>query len=256
MEGAALTHSSISTDGTPALYRLLRAVAAPLVRLLFRPHAEGLEHVPGSGAAILCSNHVSLLDPVVVAIAVPRPVYYLGKSEYFGRRWGWFFARLGVLPVSRGGGVAGESSLERGRQVLEAGRLLGIYPEGTRSPDGRMYRGKTGAARLAIRTGAPVVPIGVRGTYEAWPLRGGLPRPGHVIVRFGAPLEFTHLHGKDNDRAVLRDATDALMAAIRALSGQVYADVYAAQARAAPAPRRSAQQMTPCPSTNRDRPES
>ena len=226
-----MAHST--TDEAPVLYRLLRAALAPLVTLLFRPRLVGLEHVPGSGPAILCANHVSLLDPVVVAVAVPRPVFYLGKSEYFGRRWGWFFASLGVLPVVRRGGAAGESSLERGRAVLEVGRLLGIYPEGTRSPDGRLYRGKTGAARLAIRTGAPVVPIGVIGSREAWPPGASLPRPGPVAVRFGPPLDFSHLRGRDNDREALRGATDALMAAIAALSGQTYADVYAMQARAA-----------------------
>jgi 1-acyl-sn-glycerol-3-phosphate acyltransferase len=233
VRGAALAHSP--TDEAPVPYRLLRAILAPVVALLFHPRVAGLEHVPGRGPAILCANHLSFLDPVVVAVAVPRPVFYLGKSEYFGRRWGWFFASLGVLPVARRGGAAGESSLQRGRQVLEAGRLLGIYPEGTRSPDGRLYRGKTGAARLAIRTGAPVVPIGVTGTREVWPPRAWLPRPGPVAVRFGPPLDFSHLRGRDDDRAALRDATDALMSAIADLSGQTYADVYAAQARAAQA---------------------
>jgi 1-acyl-sn-glycerol-3-phosphate acyltransferase len=214
---------------------VLKAALTPVVHLLVRPRAEGLEHVPTTGAAILCANHVSFIDPVVVAVLVPRPVFYLGKSEYFGRRWRWFFARLGVVPVARRGGAAGESSLERGREVLRSAALLGIYPEGTRSPDGRLYRGKTGAARLAMRTGAPVVPIGVTGTREAMPPGALLPRRGRVVVRFGPPLDFSHLHGRDNDRIVLREATDALMTEIGALSGQIYADVYAAQARAAQA---------------------
>lgn len=204
-----------------------------MVDLLFHPQVDGLAHVPRSGPAILCANHLSIVDPVVVSIVVPRPVFYLGKSEYFGRRWRWLFARLGVMPVVRRGGVAGESSLERGRDVLDAGALLGVYPEGTRSPDGRLYRGKTGAARLAIRTGAPVVPIGVIGSREVMPPHARLPRRGPVMVRVGPPLDFSEFHGHDNDRVVLREATDTLMSAIAALSGQAYADVYAAQARAA-----------------------
>jgi 1-acyl-sn-glycerol-3-phosphate acyltransferase len=214
---------------------VLKTTLTPIVDLLVHPHAEGLEHVPTTGPAILCSNHVSFIDPVVVAVLIPRPVFYLGKSEYFAPPWGWFFVRLGVMPVVRRGGPAGESSLERGREVLHAGALLGIYPEGTRSPDGRLYRGKTGTARLAIRTGAPVVPIGVVGTREVMPPSSLVPRPGPVTVKFGPPLDFSSLHGRDNDHHVLREATDRLMAAIRALSGQTYADVYAAQARAAQA---------------------
>jgi 1-acyl-sn-glycerol-3-phosphate acyltransferase len=232
VKGAALAHGS--ADDAPVLYRLIRAALAPVVALLFHPRVEGLEHVPRSGPAILCPNHMSALDPVVVAVAVRRPIFHLGKSEYFSR-WGWLFARLGVLPVARGGGVAAESSLERGRQVLAAGRLLGIYPEGTRSPDGRLYRGKTGAARVAMRTGAQVVPIGVVGSREVWPPGTLLPRPGPVAVRFGPPLDFSHLRGRDNDRSALREATDVLMAEIARLSGQTYADVYAVQARAAQA---------------------
>ena len=137
------------------------------------------------------------------------------------------------MPIAREGGIAGERSLQRGREILEAGALLGIYPEGARSPDGRLYRGKTGAVRLAIRTGAPVVPIGLRGTREVLPPHGWLPRPGPVEVRFGRPLDFGHLAGRDIQRSVLRTATDAVMSEILSLSGQSYADVPAAQAPAA-----------------------
>jgi 1-acyl-sn-glycerol-3-phosphate acyltransferase len=227
----ALTHSSI--DRGPFLYRLLKRALIPVVHLMFHPRVEGLAHVPSTGPAILCANHLSILDPVIVSVVVPRTVFYLGKSEYFGWRWRWFFGRLGVMPVVRRGGAAGESSLERGRAVLDAGALLGIYPEGTRSPDGRLYRGKTGAARLAIRTGAPLVPIGVIGSRALMPPHAWLPRPGPVVVRFGPPLDFSEYGGRDHDRLALREATDALMSAIAALSGQTYADVYAAQARAA-----------------------
>lgn len=222
-----------SVREAPTLYRVLKGVLRPVVEVALQPRVEGVEHVPRSGAAILCANHLSVMDPVVVALAVPRTVFYLGKSEYFARRWRWLFESLGVLPVARQGGTAGEGSLERGREVLAAGALLGIYPEGTRSPDGRLYRGKTGAARLAARTGASLLPVGVRGTREVLPPGAKRPRRAPVTVRIGPPLDVSHLRGRDADRQALRATTDALMAAIAALSGQPYADVYAAQARAA-----------------------
>lgn len=220
------------------LYRTLKAVLRPLVTALMHPRVQGLEHVPATGPAIVCANHLSVIDPVVVALPVPRTVFYLGKSEVFARRWRWLFEHLGVVPVAREGGAAGESSLERGRQVLAASGLLGLYPEGTRSPDGRLYRGKTGAVRLAVRTGAPIVPVGIAGTRRVMPPHARLPRRGPVTVRFGPVIDLRHLHDQADDRRVLRTATDALMATIATLSGQAYVDVYAAQARAAQLSRR------------------
>jgi 1-acyl-sn-glycerol-3-phosphate acyltransferase len=219
------------------LYRTLKAVLRPLATVLMHPRVEGLEQVPATGPAILCANHLSVIDPVIVALPVPRTVFYLGKSEVFARRWRWLFEHLGVVPVAREGGPAGESSLERGRQVLAAGGLLGLYPEGTRSPDGRLYRGKTGAVRLAVRTGAPIVPVGIAGTRRVLPPHARLPRRGPVRVRFGPVIDL-RLHDQADDRRVLRTATDELMARIAMLSGQVYVDVYAAQARAAQLSRR------------------
>lgn len=210
---------------------MLKVALTPPVHLLWRPHVEGVEHIPASGPAILCANHLSVLDPVVVGIVAPRTVFYLGKREVFSWRWRWLFQNIGVVPVEREGGVAAESSLERGRQVLESGALLGIYPEGTRSPDGRLYRGKTGAVRLAARTGAPIVPVGVTGTRKVMPPHARLPRSGAVTVRFGRPLDFRHLAEHDGDRHALRGATDSVMSEIAMLTGQAYADVYAAQAR-------------------------
>ena len=201
-----------------------------VVNLTLHPTVAGVKHMPPSGPAILCANHLSIVDPVVLAVSVDRPVFYLGKSEYFRGPLRWFFESLGVMPIAREGGIAGERSLQRGREILEAGALLGIYPEGARSPDGRLYRGKTGAVRLAIRTGAPVVPIGLRGTREVLPPHGWLPRPGPVEVRFGPPLDFRHLQGRDMQPSELRTATDAVMSEILSLSGQSYADVPAAQA--------------------------
>lgn len=225
------------------LYRVLKAGLRPLVTVLLHPRVEGVEHVPATGAAILCANHLSIIDPVVVALPVPRTVFYLGKTEVFARRWRWLFEHLGVMPVAREGGSAGESSLERGRRVLDAGALLGLYPEGTRSPDGRVYRGKTGAVRLAVRTSAPIVPIGIVGSREVMPPHARLPRRAAVTVRFGPPMDVAHLRGQDDDRRALRTTTDELMSRIAALSGQVYADVYAAQARAAQASQRPANEF-------------
>jgi 1-acyl-sn-glycerol-3-phosphate acyltransferase len=222
----------------PVLYRMLRAALRPLVAGLLRPRVEGVQHVPASGPAILCGNHLSVLDPVVVGVLVPRTVHYLAKREVFGRRWRWLFAHLGVIPVAREGGLAGESSLDRGGRVLHAGALLALYPEGTRSPDGRLYRGKTGAVRLAIRTGAPIVPIGIVGTRNAMPPHARVPRRAPVVVRFGPAMDMAHLRGRADDRSVLRTMTDELMSRIAELSGQVRAEEYAAQARAAQAARR------------------
>lgn len=220
---------------TPLLYRVVSAVLRPLVAVIVRPRIDGVVNVPSTGPAILCSNHLSMLDPFVLALNVPRTVFFLAKGEYFVHRWRWLFESLGVIPVARGGGAAGESSLTRGQQVLDAGAVLGLYPEGTRSPDGRLYRGKTGAVRLAIRSGAPIVPIAVIGSHEVMPPHARWPRRGPVTVRFGTPVDLAHLHGRDHDPQVLRAATDALMARIADLSGQTYVDVYAAQAWAAQA---------------------
>lgn len=236
MGGTALAQPVVRE--APVLYRALKAVLRPLVSVLLHPRVEGLEHLPATGPAILCANHLSIIDPVVVALPVRRTVFYLGKNEVFARRWRWLFTHLGVMPVDREGGPAGESSLERGRQVLAAGALLGLYPEGTRSPDGRLYRGKTGAVRLAIRTGAPIVPIGIVGTRQVMAPHARMLRRAPVTVRFGPAIDLTHLRGQGDDRHVLRTTTDAMMSRIAALSGQVATDVYAAQARAAQAARR------------------
>lgn len=223
---------------TPLAYGVVAGMLRPVVEVLLHPRIEGVDNMPSTGPAILCSNHLSMVDPVVMALNVPRTVYFLAKNEYFAHRYRWFFESLGVMPVARQGGQAGESSLARGAQVLEAGAVLGLYPEGTRSPDGRLYRGKTGAARLAIRTGAPIVPIAVIGSRDVLPPHGRLPRRAPVAIRFGAPIDLAHLRGRDHEGSVLRQATDALMGRIAELSGQEYADVYAAQARAAQATRR------------------
>lgn len=206
------------------LYRVVRALLRPLVQLLFRPTVEGLVHVPDRGPAVLCANHLSVLDPVVVGIVLQRPVVYLAKSEYFRGPSKLLFEHLGVQPVAREGGSAARASIDRGTQVLRDGALLGLYPEGTRSPDGRLYRGKTGSVRLSVRAGAPIIPVALIGTRQAMPPNAWLPRPRPVTVRFGAPLRFDDADGGDVD---LRAAADTMMRAIAQLSGQTYVDSYA-----------------------------
>lgn len=210
---------------TPILYRTIRAALTPLVRHFLEPTVEGLDNVPSTGPAILCANHLSVIDSVVVPIIMPRDVRYLGKREYFVGPLGWLFEHLGVMPVAREGGTAAEASLRRGGEVLASGALLGVYPEGTRSPDGRLYRGRTGPVRLAMRTGAPIVPIGLAGTRDVMPPRSRLPRPAPVTVRVGRPLWFPRRHS--DDRRFVRDATDEVMRRIMTLSGQTYVDAYA-----------------------------
>lgn len=220
-------------DGAPRLYRVLHTVLPPLLTAVYRPWTEGLEHIPKRGPAILASNHLSFLDHFFLPAYVPRPIYFLGKSDYFS---GWqrlFFENVGVLPVDRSGGEAGEASLRKGEEILARGDLLGIYPEGTRSPDGRLYRGKTGPVRLALRTGAPIIPVAMIGVWEILPPGAKRPRmSGRVGVRVGAPLDFhSRYAGREGDRFALRTATDELMYELMLLSGQEYVDEYAAKVK-------------------------
>jgi 1-acyl-sn-glycerol-3-phosphate acyltransferase len=217
---------TLDPNRAPPLYRLVAGLLRPIVLRGLRPRVEGLHNVPADGPAILCGNHLSMLDPVIVPLLLSRPVVFLAKSEYF--RFAptrWFFDALGVVPVAREGGSAARASLERGTEVLRAGGLLSLYPEGTRSPDGRLYRGKTGPVRLALRAQAPIVPVGIIGTREMIPPHAYIPHFGvAVTVRFGEPLQF---EGPVDDLEHLRLETDRLMRAIQQLSGQDYVDVYA-----------------------------
>lgn len=221
-----------SDEHTPRLYRVLHAIVPPLLNAVYRPQAEGLEHLPADGPAILASNHLSFLDSIFLPAVVDRPIYYLGKSDYFSGMQRYFFEGVGVMPVHREGGDAGEASLRKGQEILDAGHLLGIYPEGTRSPDGRLYRGKTGPVRLALRTGAPIYPVAMIGTFEVLPPDAKIPKLGQVGIRIGRPLDFHARYGPaDHDRFVLRSATDELMYEIMMLSGQEYVDEYAARVK-------------------------
>jgi 1-acyl-sn-glycerol-3-phosphate acyltransferase len=222
-------------------YWVVKAILGPLLAIVFRPWAEGTDNVPREGPAILASNHLSFSDHFFGPLPLPRRVTFLAKSEYFTGRGlkglisRAFFSSVGQIPVDRAGGEAGERALTTGLRVLAEGRLLGIYPEGTRTPDGRLYRGKTGVARLALESGAPVIPTAMMGTFEFMPSGRLLPRlrirPG---VKFGKPLDFSRYAGLESDRLVLRAVTDEIMYALMELSGQEYVDEYAQRAKSRP----------------------
>lgn len=219
-------------DAMGATYALGRFVVAPLARLVYRPIVEGREHVPPEGPVILASNHLSFIDSIAIPVAAPRPVHFLAKSSYFEGRGtaGWFtrefFTAIGAVPVQRGAGQAALDALDQQRALLEAGRAVALYPEGTRSLDGRLYRGRTGAAFLALQTGAPVVPVGLIGTAEVMPVGARMPSlRQRVTVRFGEPLDLSH-HGAPASGRARRGATDQIMAAIHDLTGQELAGVY------------------------------
>jgi 1-acyl-sn-glycerol-3-phosphate acyltransferase len=218
-------------ERAPPLYRLLRTIVPPFLNMLYRPWVEGIEQIPDRGPAILASNHLSFLDTVILPCACDRPIFFLAKSDYFSGPQRWFFESIGVLPVYREGGDAGEASLRRGREVLDRGHLLGIYPEGTRSPDGRLYRGKTGPVRLALRTGAPIIPVAMVGTFDVLPPGAKLPRLRRVGMRVGPPLDLARYRGGSEDHFALRSATDELMYELMMLSGQEYVDAYAAKVK-------------------------
>jgi 1-acyl-sn-glycerol-3-phosphate acyltransferase len=217
----------------------IKAVLGPIMRLMFRTRVEGVENIPGDGPVILAGNHLTFIDSVIMPLTCDRQVFFIGKDEYVtgkglkGRLMAWFFTGVGMVPVDRDGGRGGVAALMTGRRILEEGHVFGIYPEGTRSPDGRLYRGRTGIARLTLMTGAPVVPFAVIGTDKLQPGGAGLPRPGRVTVRFGEAMEFSRYEGMDRDRYVLRAVTDSVMTEVMRLSGQEYVDMYASKAKAA-----------------------
>lgn len=220
------------------LYWFLKWVAiGPLLRIVFRPKAYGVDNVPSEGPAILASNHLSYADWLFMPLTLTRRVTFVAKAEYFTTPGikGWFqkkfFSGAGQVPIDRSGANAAEGAMRSAMKILEAGELFGIYPEGTRSHDGRLYRGKTGVARLALETGAPVVPCAVVGTDVVAPsgkVFGQWTRP---VVRFGPPLDFSRYEGMSNDRYILRSITDEIMYEIMRLSGQEYVDMYASKAK-------------------------
>ncbi len=215
-------------------YWLIKAVLIPILHVLSRPTIEGVDHVPAEGGAIFASNHLSFVDWLFLPLLVPRRITFLAKSDYFtdhsvkGRAKAAFFRSAGQVPIDRS---AGDAALQTGLHILRSGSLLGIYPEGTRSPDGRLYRGRTGVARMALEAGVPVLPVAMVGTFEMAPPGAILPRPVRVQVRVGRPLDFSRYEGLAEDRFVLRSITDEIMYAVMQLSGQEYVDTYATTAK-------------------------
>jgi 1-acyl-sn-glycerol-3-phosphate acyltransferase len=219
-------------------YWFLKWIAlGPLLRLVFRPTVEGIEHVPEEGPAILASNHLSYADWLFMPLTLDRKVTFVAKAEYFTTPGfkGWlqkmFFTGAGQVPIDRTSGDAASGALVTAKRVLGGGDLFGIYPEGTRSHDGKLYRGKTGVARLAIETGVPVIPVAVVGTDIVAPPGKKFGHWTRPRVRYGKPLDFSRYQGLEGDRFVLRSATDELMYEIMRLSGQEYVDMYAARAK-------------------------
>ncbi|MGH3907284.1 MAG: lysophospholipid acyltransferase family protein [Pseudonocardiaceae bacterium] len=214
------------------LNTVLDHLVRPLARLALRPSVYGAQFVPSSGPVILASNHRSFADSVVIPLVLPRRVTFLAKAEYFEGTGlsGWlsrrFFLAMGHVPVQRGQGRAAWGAVRVAQGVLARGGALAIYPEGTRSLDGRLYRGRLGVARLTLLTGAPVVPVALAGTERVQPVGSRIPRPHPVTVRFGAPLEFSRYAGKERQVPVLRTITDEIVNAIRILSGQEYVNTY------------------------------
>nr|WP_202488442.1 lysophospholipid acyltransferase family protein [Streptomyces sp. SID5473] len=220
-------------------YNVLKYVLlGPLLRLLFRPRIEGLEHIPEEGAAIVAGNHLSFSDHFLMPAILKRRITFLAKAEYFtgpglkGRLTAAFFRSAGQIPVDRSGQDAGRAAIREGLGVLSKGELLGIYPEGTRSHDGRLYKGKVGVAVMALRAGVPVIPCAMVGTFEIQPPGQTLPKIKRVTVRFGTPLDFSRYAGLEDEKAILRAVTDEIMYAVLELSGQEYVDRYAAEVKA------------------------
>src|SRR3954447_6900586 len=219
----------ICAEGTPVLYWLLKyVVLGPLLKMVFRPHVQGLSNVPESGPVILACNHLSFSDSIFTPLIVRRRVTFVAKAEYFTGKGikGWlmrhFFLSTGTIPVDRSGGKAAQAALDTLLRVLRHGDVAGIYPEGTRSPDGRLYRGKTGVARLALESGAVVVPVALLNTDQIQPTGKLVPKIKRVRIRFGTPLDFSRYAGTQGDRFVERAITDEIMYELMAMSGREY----------------------------------
>jgi 1-acyl-sn-glycerol-3-phosphate acyltransferase len=228
-----------SRPGRGAYWVLKNVLLGPAITKIFRPISEGARHVPDEGAAIIASNHLSFADWLFMPLALDRRITFVAKSDYFTRAGlkGWFqkrfFAGTGQVPIDRSGGRASESALRAGLKVLQRGELFGIYPEGTRSHDGRLYKGRTGVARLALLSGAPVIPSAIIGTDIIAPPGKIITKVVSPMVKFGEPLDFSRYEGMSEDRFILRSITDEIMYSIMELSGQEYVDMYAPAAKEA-----------------------
>jgi 1-acyl-sn-glycerol-3-phosphate acyltransferase len=216
-----------------AYFILKNFLLGPILKALFRPWVRGMENIPTTGPIILASNHLSFSDSIFLPLQSRRPVVFLAKSEYFtgkgvkGALTRWFFKSTGQLPIDRSGGKASEASLNTGLRVLAQGQVLGIYPEGTRSPDGRLFRGRTGIARMALESKVPVIPVAMIDTEKVQPIGRRLPRIRRIGIIIGEPLDFSRFDGMEGDRVILRAVTDEIMYELMKLSGQEYVDTYA-----------------------------
>ncbi|MBY4400562.1 1-acyl-sn-glycerol-3-phosphate acyltransferase [Rhodococcus fascians] len=206
----------------------------PILRVLGRPSVVGADNIPKTGPVIIAGNHLTVVDSFFLVLLVRRRVTFIAKSEYFtgrgikGAALRWFYSATGQVPVDRRGADASAPALDAAKSILRQRKVWAVYPEGTRSPDGRLYKGKTGLARVALETGAPVVPVVMHGTLGVNPEGSRMWRPGKVRMVVGEPLDFTRYAGGENSKAILRATTDEVMAALANLSGQDYVDVYAA----------------------------
>lgn len=221
------------------LYWVLKQiVVGPWLRVLYRPWTQGMDVVPEKGSAIVVSNHLSFSDSFFLPLVCPRPITFLAKAEYFtgkgikGLFSRLFFTGVGQVPIDRTSGRAAEAAINTGIRILRDGQLLGIYPEGTRTADGRLYRGKTGVARMALESQSPVIPVAMIGTYEIQPPGKVRPKIRRVGIRFGDAMRFERYEGLESDRFVLRSVTDEIMYSLMELSGQEYVDIYATRAKA------------------------
>lgn len=228
------------------LYGLLkRGLLGPALHVVFRPHAEGVEHIPESGPVLLVANHQSFSDSLFMPLLTPRPVKFLAKAEYFTGRGvkGWlsagFFRGVGSVPIDRAGAKAADAALRTALRLLEQGQIVGLYPEGTRSPDGRLYKGRTGAARIALTAGCLVLPCAISGTEQVQPTGKMIPKVHPVTVTFGPPMDFSRytdglwdlVRDTDDEHTVLRAVTDEIMHTLIAMTGREYVDLYASDVK-------------------------
>ena len=208
-------------------------IAGPLLLTVFRPWVVGRENIPKTGPVIFAGNHLSFIDSVFLPLVLDRPISFLAKSDYFTGKGikGWltklFFKGTGMLPIDRSGGKASEASLNTGLRVLAKGDLLGIYPEGTRSPDAKLYRGRTGVARMVLEAHVPIIPVAMIDTEKVMPIGTKLPKIRRIGIVIGEPLDFSRFEGLESDRFILRSVTDEIMYELHRLGGQEYSDVYA-----------------------------
>ncbi len=235
------------------LYGFMKATLGSALKVFYQPWIRGAQNIPDDGPAILASNHLAVIDSFFLPLMIRREVVFMGKSDYFtgtgvkGRAVAAFMRGVGTIPVDRSGGKASEAALRTGLRRLHEGELFGIYPEGTRSPDGRLYRGKTGVARLALESGAPVIPVAMIGTNIAQPIGTKIPKLHRIGIVVGEPLDFSRYAGMSSDRFVLRSITDEIMYELMRLSGQEYVDIYAATMKNRLAAAKKAKEETAAP---------